>query len=131
LRYGNLSSAKMSQAPMETHLLAAEIPMSNFKLTLETMRLLLYVAWADDEIAPEEYDYLLRMGRNAGLGDEDVLSLDKALRDREALQRPDMEFLKPFRNEVLAHVRGMIRADNRIAPAETDILHKIASMLSE
>lgn len=105
--------------------------MDSAELTIETIRLLLFVAWADDDIAPEEYDYLFRMARNAGMSDEDVLSLDAALRDRNVLHRPDIELLKPFRSEVLSHVRALIRVDNRIAAAESDILHKIAALLSE
>jgi len=104
--------------------------MDESKFTEETIRLLLYVAWADDDVAPEEYDYLLRMAQNAGLGTVAVAGLDRALRDRKSLSRPDIEFLKPYRDEVLAHVRALISADNHIAPAETDILHKIASALA-
>lgn len=105
--------------------------MDSAKLTIETLRLLLYVAWSDDDIAPEEYDYIFRMARNAALSAEDVLSLDAALRDRSRLAEPDMEVLKPFRHEVLAHVQALISSDDRIAPGETDILHKIASLLSD
>ena len=42
-----------------------------------------------------------------------------------------MEILKPFRTEVLAHVQALIASDDKIEQAETDILHKIASLLSE
>lgn len=104
--------------------------MTDSKFTQETIRLLLYVAWADDDVAPEEYDYLLRMARNAGLGEANVLSLDGALRDRSVLRRPDFEYLKPYRSEVLTHVQELIEADDRIAPQEMEILHKIASALS-
>jgi uncharacterized tellurite resistance protein B-like protein len=104
--------------------------MDDIRFTEETIRLLLYVAWADDDVTPEEYDYLLRMAQNGGLGTVAVAGLDQALRDRKSLSRPDIEFLKPYRDEVLTHVRALIRADDHIAPAETDILHKIASALA-
>ena len=104
--------------------------MDDLKFTEETIRLLLYVAWADDDVAPEEYDYLLRMARNSGMGEAKVMSVDSALRDREVLREPDYAFLKPHRDEVLVHVRNLIEADNHIAPQETDILHKIASALA-
>ena len=106
------------------------IEMDDNRLTEETIRLLLYVAWADDDIAPEEYDYLLRMAQNGGMGTVAVAGLDKAMRDRKSLSRPNIEFLKPYREEVLAHVRALIEADHHIAPAETDILHKIAAALA-
>ena len=101
------------------------------RLTIETVRLLLYVAWADNEIAPEEYDYLLRMTRNAGMSEADVMSLDAALRDREKLHQPDIAALNPHREEVLAKVRELIKADHHIAPEEDEILYKLASALSD
>ncbi len=104
--------------------------MSDSKFTEETLRLLLYVAWADDDVAPEEYDYLLRLAQNSGLGAVALRALDQGVRDRQNLHRPDINYLKPHRDEVLAHVRELIQADNHIAPAETDILHKIASALA-
>ena len=99
------------------------------KLTIETIRLLLHVAWADGEVAPEEYDYILRMARNAGMTEEDILSVDRALRDRDVLREPDFAFLKPFRTTVLEHVNSLIVADDKIAAEETNILHKIAVAL--
>ncbi|MCP4445961.1 MAG: TerB family tellurite resistance protein [Myxococcales bacterium] len=104
--------------------------MSEKQLIQEIIRLLLYVAWADDEIAPEEYDYLLRLARDTGFSDLEVNSVDKAMRDRSSLRRPDIEMLKPHRSEVLSHVRKLIRADDHIALAEADILHKIAAELA-
>lgn len=100
------------------------------RLTIETLRLLLFVAWSDDDVAPEEYDFILRIARNAGLSDEDVLAVDAALRDRSALREPDMSVLKPHRDEVLAKVQELIAADEHIADEETDILVKIASLLN-
>ncbi len=104
--------------------------MNDSKFTEETIRLLLYVAWADDDVAPEEYDYLLRMAQNAGLGTVALRALDEGVRDRKSLNRPDIAYLKPHRTEVLAHVQELIQADNHIAPAEPVILHKIASALA-
>jgi uncharacterized tellurite resistance protein B-like protein len=105
-------------------------PMDDKRITVETIRLLLHVAWSDDDIAPEEYDYIFRMARNAGLTDKDILALDAAMRDRTRLYEPNIEILKPHREEVLAHVQALISADDHIAQAETEILIKIASLLN-
>ncbi len=105
--------------------------MDSTQITVETIRLLLFVAWSDDDIAPEEYDYIYRIARSAGLPHKDVMALDAALRDRTRLYEPNMEILKPHREEVLAHVQELIGADDHIAQAETDILIKIASLLND
>lgn len=104
--------------------------MDDKRIIVETIRLLLHVAWSDDDIAPEEYDYIFRMARNAGLSDQDILALDAAMRDRSRLYEPNIEILKPHREDVLAHVQALISADDHIAQAETDILIKIASLLN-
>lgn len=104
--------------------------MDQKRITVETIRLLLHVAWSDDDIAPEEYDYIFRMARNAGLSDKDIMALDAAMRDRSRLYEPNIEILKPHREEVLAHVQALISVDDQIVQAETDILIKIATLLN-
>ena len=104
--------------------------MDDLKITIETIRLLLHVAWSDNDIAPEEYDYIFRMARNAGLTDEEIMAFDAAMRDRTRLYEPNIEILRPHRDEVLAHVQALISADDKIEQAETEILIKIASLLN-
>ncbi len=104
--------------------------MDSTRITVETIRLLLHVAWSDDDIAPEEYDYIFRMARNAGLADKDIMALDAAMRDRSRLYEPNMDILKPHKEQVLAHVQALISADDVIDQKETDILVKIATLLN-
>lgn len=104
--------------------------MDSMELTIEAIRLLLYVAWSDHEIAPEEYDYILRMARNQHLPESEIEAFEAAVRDPTKLTKPNVEVLKPFRNEVLAEVQGLIEADDRVAPAEAEMLHRIATLLS-
>jgi uncharacterized tellurite resistance protein B-like protein len=104
--------------------------MDSKRITVETIRLLLHVAWSDDDIAPEEYDYIFRMARNAGLSDKDIMALDAAMRDRSRLYEPNIEILKPHKDAVLAHVQALISADDVIDQKETDILVKIATLLN-
>ena len=102
----------------------------NARLLVESVRLLLFVAWSDDDIAPEEYDFLLRKVRNAGFDADAIDSLDRALRDKSTLVQPDMEFLKPHHQTVLAEVRELVHADDRVAPEEITIMDKITKMLT-
>jgi len=104
--------------------------MDSLTLTIEAVRLLVWVAWSDGEIAPEEYDYLLRMARNHGLPEDELQALELAVRDKSKLVQPNVESLKPFRAEVLAEVKGLIEADDKVEPGELQILHRIAEALS-
>ncbi len=104
--------------------------MDSQTLTVEALRLLIYVAWSDGEIAPEEYDYLLAMARKHRLPDEEIESLEASVRDPAKVIKPDLEALKPFRQEVLAEVQALISADDHIDDAELEMLHRIASLLS-
>ena len=97
---------------------------------VQALRLLVYVAWSDGEIAPEEYDYLLAMARKQHVPDDELAYLEAVVRDPSKVVKPDIEMLKPFRAEVLEQVQGLIEADEHVAESEVDVLHRIARMLS-
>lgn len=104
--------------------------MNDAELTVATIRLLLHAAWADNSIAPEEYDFLYAMASRAGFSKEDIMSLDNGLRNRHLLHPPDLELLKSDRDNVLRQVQALIEADNLITTEEADFLHTIAAALS-
>ena len=100
--------------------------MDSQNLKIEALRLLIYVAWVDSSIMPDEYDYLLAMAQRHNLPEEELHALEAAVRDPAKIVRPDFEVLKPYRNEVFAEVSALIQADDKIARAEEDLLQRLA-----
>lgn len=88
------------------------------RINLETLKLLVSVAWADHEIAHEESEHIFALVAQLGLGDEDANFLRRTLRDEGRLPAPDLTLLREHRDTVLAGVDALIAVDRKIVPDE-------------
>lgn len=98
--------------------------------TLELVKLLLQVVWADHEVAPAEAEALLAFARRSGLGETELGELTSMLSGRAPLAPPNLGLLKARRTEVLRAVKELLLVDLAIAEEEEDLLGQIAALLS-
>ena len=96
---------------------------------LEVIKLLLQVAWADDEVAPEEAELLIAQAGRAGLAEEQIAELRTYLSGDAPLPPPNLGRLKERRVEVLRQVKSMLQSDLTVAPEEDAILEQISTLL--
>ena len=96
----------------------------------EIVRLLMQVAWADDEVSPQEVEHVLHLAREWTLSSEEIAEIRAGLHGEAVLAAPDLGLLKRHRDRVLEAVEGMIRADTVIADDEMDTLAQIRALLS-
>ena len=96
----------------------------------EALRLLIYVAWSDGDVSPEEYDFLLVMAKRRGLPADEMKELEAAVRNPKCAVHPNVLALKPLRSEILSEVQSLIVADGHVAEAEVAMLHRVAALLS-
>jgi uncharacterized tellurite resistance protein B-like protein len=96
------------------------------EFALEIIKLLLQVAYADDEVAPEEEALLVRQAVRAGFPEIELLD---CLSGRRPLPPPNLGLLKARRVEVLKAVKAMLQSDARVAPEEDAILAQISGLL--
>jgi len=101
----------------------------NRELVLEVIRLLLQVAWADDEVAPAEAALLLSYGRRSGLTDAELGQLRACLSGQAPLPPPNLGALREHRVAVLRTVSTLLKSDLRVAPEEDAILSQISALL--
>jgi len=99
------------------------------QFALELVKLLLQVAWADDEVAREEADALLAFGRKQGLSEEQLALLDDCLAGRAPLPPPNIGLLKARRLEVLHAIKQLLVSDLQLPAAEEAILAQISALL--
>ncbi len=97
---------------------------------IETLKLLLQVAWADDEIEPAEARAILDLGVKLGLGRGDLERVAAFLRGEAKLPPPDLGLLRLHREEVLAEVCAVLGADRRFAEEEEQILDELRELLA-
>jgi hypothetical protein len=99
------------------------------QFAFELLKLLLQVAWADDDVAPEEADALLAYGRKSSLGQDKLELLGQCLAGRAPLPPPNLGFLKPRRLEVMRAVKELLMSDLAVAEEEEAILEQISTLL--
>ncbi|MES1174376.1 MAG: TerB family tellurite resistance protein [Myxococcales bacterium] len=102
---------------------------SDGQFAFELVKLLLQVAWADDDVAPAEADALLGYARKSNLGQDQLELLGAWLAGREPLPPPNLGFLKGRRLEVMRAVKDLLTSDLRVAAEEEAILDQISSLL--
>ena len=104
--------------------------MADKDLHREVIKLLVQVAWADREIAPEERDYIVGMAQGAQFDTEEIEELRLALEDPARLPAPDFEFLKRYKDDVRRAATVLIRMDRIVAPDEARMLEDIDRLLA-
>ena len=103
--------------------------LSTAALASELVKLLVQVAWADHDVAPEEAEALLSYARRSGLREHELSSIAAMLAGRAPLTPPNLGLLKPRRPEVLRAVKELLLSDLAVAEEEEDILNQIAALL--
>jgi len=95
----------------------------------ELVKLLLQVAWADEDVAPQEADALLAFGQRSQLTAPQLELLAACLSGKAPLPPPNLGFLKARRLEVLRAVKDLLVSDLRVGAAEEAILGQISALL--
>lgn len=103
---------------------------SEEQFAFELLKLLLQVAWADDDVAPEEAAALLAFGQKHSLSRDKLDLLAECLAGRAPLPPPNLGFLKQRRLDVMRAVKELLTSDLSVAEEEEAILEQIAALLS-
>ena len=104
-------------------------PPPDGQFAFELLKLLLQVAWADDEVAPAEADALLAYGRKSLLSEDKLELLGQCLAGRVPLPPPNLGFLKERRLDVMRAVKELLISDLHVAEEEETILEQISTLL--
>jgi uncharacterized tellurite resistance protein B-like protein len=99
------------------------------QFAFELLKLLLQVAWADDDIQREEADALLAYGRKNQLTAEQLDLLAACLAGKAPLPPPNLGFLKTHRLDALRAVKELLVSDRHVGDAEETILEQISTLL--
>lgn len=105
------------------------MPDERTDLYFETLKLLLQVAWADDQIEGDEVEKLQTYATSLSLPPEKLAELDGYLGGRVSLPPPNMGLLKSHRTDVLETLSTLLGAGDEATEEERDMLSEIAGML--
>jgi len=99
------------------------------QFAFELLKLLLQVAWADDDVAHSETEALLAFGQKSRLSAEQLELLAACLAGEAPLPPPNLGFLKTRRLDVLRAVKELLVSDLHVAGEEDTILEQISALL--
>jgi len=112
------------------HSLSAMNPTPEASVQLETLKLLVSVAWADHSVAPAERAHILELAASFGASPMEIEALQDALLDEGHLPAADLTLLSERPADVLAALDVLIASDKRIAENEVAAREAIARLLS-
>jgi uncharacterized tellurite resistance protein B-like protein len=96
----------------------------------EVCKLLFWVALADREVHRAEKARVRRALRRWDLSAGARAEVEAWLRDERLPAQPDLEVLRPHRDEVLALARTMVEADGVVHEAERGLIADLAFRLA-
>ncbi|MDC0707465.1 TerB family tellurite resistance protein [Stigmatella sp. ncwal1] len=96
---------------------------------IELLKLLLHVAWSDDDINPSEVRALLGAAQRWHIPPLEIQRLERCLEKGERLPAPNLGLLRQHPDEVLSTVRTLIGCDAQIQRSEEEMLAQIRELL--
>ncbi|QRN98065.1 TerB family tellurite resistance protein [Archangium violaceum] len=96
---------------------------------IELLKLLLHVAWSDDEIDAREARALLGAARRWKVPLPELQRLEQCLDLGEPMPAPNLGLLRQRPDEVLATVRTLIESDAQVNLSEQEMLAQIRELL--
>ncbi|MCY1082928.1 tellurite resistance TerB family protein [Archangium lansingense] len=96
---------------------------------IELLKLLLHVAWSDDELKSSEAQALIGAAQRWKVPLPELQRLERCLETGEPLPAPNLGLLRQRADEVLATVRTLIASDSEVHFSEEEMLAQIRELL--
>ena len=96
----------------------------------EVIKLLLQVAWADDEVDPREREMIFGLARSWFVPEPELKMLMQRLDEGEPLPQPNLKMLRSRPDDVLEAARALASSDGTVAAEESEMIKQIEEMLS-
>ncbi|HYO55241.1 TerB family tellurite resistance protein [Archangium sp.] len=96
---------------------------------IELLKLLLHVAWSDDEIDPSEARALIGAAPRWKVPLPELQRLERCLDMGEPMPAPNLGLLRQRPDEVLATARTLIASDAKVHLSEEELLAQLRELL--
>lgn len=107
------------------------LPSSDAVVNVEVLKLLLQVAWADDVLAPEEREAVVRLGESWRVPPETLAWLLQHLDAGRPLPQPNLALLREHHRAVVQAAEWFIGADGVVTDAEKDFVATVRELLGD
>jgi uncharacterized tellurite resistance protein B-like protein len=105
-------------------------PMNNDeRFHVELLKLLLHVAWSDDEVDPREARALIGAAQRWKVPISELQRLERCLDQGDPMPAPNLGLLRQRPDDVLSTVRTLIESDTEVHLSEKEMLAQIRELL--
>jgi hypothetical protein len=104
-------------------------PTGDVVFDTEVVKLLLQVAWADDEVSAREKQMIFGLARSWFVPEPELKTLLEHLEHNRPLPMPNLKLLRTRVDAVMEAVRGLVLTDGKVAAEESAMIQQIHSML--
>jgi hypothetical protein len=111
--------------------MSSDKPSEERRVNIETIKLLMQVAWADGSVGDEETAQILSHARRANFGDKAIALLEECLRGERKLPAPDLGFLRDHRGEALGAAEQLVCSDGEVTGDEQKTLDQLRALLGD
>ena len=105
--------------------------MLQHQIQIETLKLLVQIAWANKHLSSKEANYILDLARQVEAKDEELHYLRNTLADAGHLPAPNLELLRGHYADVMQSIDQLIHIDNLIVDDERAVRDAIALALAD
>lgn len=105
-------------------------PTEEDRFNLEVIKVLLKVAWADQEVDQAEKQMIFGLGRSWSVDEAELKVLMTRLEQGQPLPEPDLTLLKTRVDDVMTAARALVLGDGKVKKEESQLLKQLAATLS-
>jgi hypothetical protein len=100
------------------------------RFNLEVVKLLLKVAWVDQEVDEREKQVIFGAARSWSVPEPELKVLMSRLEQGEPLPEPDLSLLKSRADDVMTAARALVLSDGKVKSEETALLKQLQAALN-
>ena len=100
------------------------------RFNLEVVKLLLKVAWVDQEVDAAEKNMILGAARSWNVPEPELKQLMSRLEQGTPLPEPDLQLLRTGSDDVMTAVRALVLSDGKVKKEESALLKQLAASLA-
>jgi hypothetical protein len=99
------------------------------RFNLELIKLLLKIAWVDQELDAHEKNLILGAARSWSVPEPELKQLLVRLEQGDPLPEPDVALLKARVDDVMTAARALVLSDGKVKKEESALLKQLAATL--
>jgi tellurite resistance protein len=104
-------------------------PTAEDQFNTEVLKLMLQLAWSDDQLDVHEVGTILGAARSWAVPESEISALKKALDGKGPPPAPDLGLLRGRADEVMEAARAIIASDGKLQASEKETLEELRIIL--